>query len=685
MKITEGSGQSVKSALGAVLGPDGVTFRLLAPHATGVELCLFDELADGSESARIGLERESDGRWATHVAGLAAGQFYGYRVDGPYRPSEGHRFNPAKLVMDPRAGAIAGSVTWNEALRDGAMRGAGHLRDARDSAPFQTRSVVVDTAFDWRDDSRPKRLWSETVIYECHVRGLTRLHPQVPEELRGSYLGLASPPVVAHLESLGVTAVELMPVQHFTSERHLMERRLDNYWGYSPLAWFAPHAGYATAGSSARGQQVTEFQTMVRELHRAGLEVILDMVFNHTAEGDETGPTLSLRGVDNDLYYLLDRPDRSRYVDFTGCGNTVHAGHPEVAALILDCLRYWVETMHVDGFRFDLATTLGRENGVFSTRASLLEAIGSDPVLSRVKLIAEPWDIGPGGYRLGSFPPGWAGWNDQFRDTVRSFWRGDPGRRGDLATRIAGSVDLLAGKRRGPLGGINYVACHDGFTLEDLASYDRKHNSANLEDNRDGRDQNFSRNWGVEGPTESAEVLDLRDRAKRNLVATLALSHGVPMLAHGDELGRTQSGNNNAYCQDGSLTWVDWEPDRRGAEFLEFVRRALTLRREISVFGSKRFPGPDDLVWLGSDGRPLGVEEWTDANDRVLGMGWRHSAAGPVLLYMNAGDEAREVRLPVVESNGAWREVLNTAAPESCRVLEGRFELPAHAMVMVKG
>ncbi|MCH7664977.1 MAG: glycogen debranching protein GlgX [Acidobacteria bacterium] len=676
--------------LGAELGAQGVTFRLTAPHATGVELCLFAAAAgnSGRETERIALARDSDGdgdgdgAWTTQVTGLGAGQLYGYRVDGPYRLSEGHRFNPAKLVMDPRAGAIAGQVTWCEALL-----GA----DARDSAPYQARSVVVDTGFDWQGDRPPARSWGETVIYECHVRGLTRLHPEIPEALRGTYLGLASPPVIEHLTNLGVTAVELMPVQHFVSERHLMEQGRANYWGYSPLAWFAPHAGY---GSRDGGRPVTEFQTMVRDLHRAGLEVILDMVFNHTAEGGASGPTLSLRGIDNALYYLLDPEDRSRYVDFTGCGNTVHAAHPQVAELILDCLRYWVEVMHVDGFRFDLATTLGRENGAFSGRASLLEAIGADPILGRVKLIAEPWDLGPGGYQLGSFPAGWSGWNNRFRDTVRSFWRGDPGRRPDLATRIAGSADLLHGKRRGPLGGINYITCHDGFTLEDLVSYERKHNSANLEDNGDGRDDNLSRNWGTEGPSESAETLASRDCAKRNLFATLALSSGVPMLSHGDELGRTQNGNNNAYCQDGPLTWVDWVPARRGEEFCDFVRRVLALRREIGCLGKERFPSRDDVVWFGSNGEPLTEGDWREEGDPVLGTCWLgrrgggdgdRTGADVFLVYMNAGREARSVELPAFEFERRWHERLNTVAPESARVLEIRFELPAHATIVLEG
>ncbi len=675
-----------RSGLGATLEPDGALFRLRAPQATGVELCLFDEPA-GPEIERVRLEPAGGAHWMARVPGVTAGQLYGYRVDGPYRPFEGHRFNPAKLVMDPRAGAIAGTVTWSESVRGGTS-GPDGIRDPSDSAPQVARSVVIAPAFDWRGDRPPERPWGETVIYECHVRGMTMLHPEVPEELRGTYLGLASPAVVEHLLGLGVTAVELMPVQQSASERHLMERGLVNYWGYSPLAWFAPHNGYGSQGAAGRGRQVTEFQTMVRELHRAGLEVILDVVFNHTVEGDESGPTLSLRGIDNWGFYLLERENASRYVDYTGCGNTIDAGSTAVRELIVDCLRYWVETMHVDGFRFDLATTLARENGVVGLRSSLLEAIGRDPVLSTVKLIAEPWDIGPGGYRLGSFPPGWAGWNDRYRDTVRSFWRGDPNRRADLATRIAGSRDLLSAKRRGPLGGINYVTSHDGFTLEDLVSYDGKHNEANLEDNRDGRDGSLSRNWGIEGPTDSAEILALRDRAKRSLMATLAFSFGVPMIGHGDELGRTQGGNNNAYCQDGPVTWVNWETDRRGTEFLDFVRHVLRVRREMGVFGEERFPNAEDLAWFGSDGLPLSEDGWRETEDRVLGVGWRRSESGRWLLYLNGSEEERTVRLPARELGDRWRQLVNTAAPGGSgirrEVPDEDFELPAHALVLLQ-
>lgn len=670
--------------LGASLGPKGVGFRLLAPHATGVELCLFEKEGARPEVARIPLDRDGQGLWTGFVPDLGAGGLYGYRVDGPYRPVEGHRFNPAKLLMDPRAGAVAGSVTWNDALRGG----TADVPDPRDSGPYQARSVVVDTAFDWRGDRPPATPWSDTVIYESHVRGLTRLHPEVPEEWRGTYLGLASPPVIEHLLSLGVTAVELMPVQHFTDERHLMNLGLTNYWGYSPLAWFAPHARYATAVGSgefgAGARQVTEFKTMVQRLHRAGLEVILDMVFNHTAEGDEAGPTLSLRGIDNRLYYVTDPADRSRYVDFTGCGNTIHAGHPEVASLILECLRYWVEVMHVDGFRFDLATTLGRENGIFTSQASLLEAIGADPVLSQTKLIAEPWDVGPGGYQLGSFPSRWSGWNDRFRDATRAFWRGDAGVRGELVTRIAGSRDLLASKRRGPLGGINYVACHDGFTLEDLVSFDDKHNEANLEDNRDGRNGSLSRNWGVEGPTTDEEVLELRVRAKRNLMATLAFSHGVPMLGHGDEFGRSQGGNNNAYCQDGPLSWVDWDLDERGTAFLDFVRRVFAMRREVEVFASERFPNAEDVSWLGSGGGSMSEEEWRDGEGRVLGILWRRAVPRPLLVYVNAGNDVREVRLPEGEAGQVWGEVLNTAEVTRDGFFDGSLELAAYSMIVLR-
>lgn len=662
-----------QDTLGAVPDGNGVAFRLTAPRATAVELCLFagDESDGGREIDRVALSRAGDGTWSTYVTGLGAGQLYGYRVHGPYQPERGHRFNPAKLVMDPRAGAICGAIRWSEALLGS---------NPRDSAPYQARSVVVDPAFDWQGVGPPLRTWGETVIYECHVRGLTKLHPEVPAELRGTYLGLAAPPVIEHLTGLGVTAIELMPVQHFASERHLLETGRENYWGYSPLAWFAPHAGYA---SGAGSRAVEEFQTMVRELHRAGLEVIADMVFNHTAEGGADGATLSLRGIDNELYYLLDANDRSRYVDYTGCGNTVDAAGPEVAGLILDCLRHWVEVLHVDGFRFDLATTLGRENGVFSGRASLLEAICDDPVLGRVKLIAEPWDLGPGGYQLGSFPPGWSGWNDRFRDTVRSYWRGDPGLRAELATRIAGSRDLLSAKRRGPLGGINYVTCHDGFTLEDLVSYEEKHNQANLEDNRDGRDQNLSRNWGMEGPTDSVEILAARDRAKRNLLATLALSTGIPMLSHGDELGRTQHGNNNAYCQDNPTAWVDWDPDRHGVDYRDYVRRLLALRRELGVFGAEAFPGLEDLVWLGSDGERLEEDDWLDSEDPLLGVYWHRPAGRSFLVYMNSGESCRSVSLPGEQPEKRWRLRLDTAAPVSARLFEGAFELAARSAIVL--
>lgn len=666
-------------ALGAVLEGDGVRFRLHAPRATGVELCLFDD-EDGRESDRVPMAADGGGGWTVKVSGIGAGRLYGYRVDGPYRPAEGDRFNPNKLLIDPRAGAVAGSVRWSPAL----SAGDDEAPDERDSAPFQARSVVVDPSFDWGDDRPPARPWSETAIYECHVRGMTRLHPDVPEELRGTYLGLASPPVVEHLLSLGVTAVELMPVQHFTAERHLMEKGLPNYWGYSPVAWFAPHAAYAREQGRAPGAAVAEFQTMVRELHRAGLEVILDVVFNHTAEGGAGGPALSLRGVDNRLYYLTDPSDHSRYVDFTGCGNTVRAGHPEVAKLILDCLRYWVSEMRVDGFRFDLATTLGREDGAFSSRAALFEAIGSDSVLSRVKLIAEPWDLGPGGYRLGAFPPGWSEWNDRFRDAARSFWRGDPGRRAALATRIAGSRDAFAAKRRGPLGGIHYVACHDGFTLADLVAYERKHNLDNLEDNRDGRDENLSRNWGIEGPTDSPEILEARDRARRNLMATLALSRGVPMLAHGDELGRTQRGNNNAYCHDGPLTWVDWSLEDRDERFLRFTRRLLALRRELGGLESESFPSAEDLVWLGSDGRPLSDEARAHADDRLLGALGRGGGGRRWLLYANAAEDSRQVALPGGEKVAAWLEVLNTASPEGRRRIERTLDIEPFSMVVLR-
>ncbi len=552
------------SALGVTVVAGGLRARVRSDGAERVWLCLFDGPGSG-EVERLALERRPGGVWEGTIEGLGAGQVYGLRADGPYAPARGHRFDPAKLLVDPYARAVVGNVSWDPALD----------RRGVDSAAVAPRAVVAEPGFDWRGDRNPRTPWSETVIYEAHVKGLTRLHPELPEDERGTYLGLGHPAVIEHLRALGVTAVELMPVQQSFSERHLVERGLTNYWGYNPVAFFAPHAGYA-----AGGDPVAEFREMVRRLHAAGLEVILDLVFNHTAEGGAEGPTLSFKGLDNSLYYRLDPRNPARYVNHSGCGNTLDFGRPRVVELVLDCLRYWVEEMHVDGFRFDLATTLGRgRNGRFDPRAPFFEAVAAEPALAPVKLIAEPWDLGPGGYQLGGFPRGWREWNDRFRDTVRAYWLGDTSVEGELAARLDGSPDLFPAARGRGQASINYVTSHDGFTLEDLVSYERKHNELNGEQNRDGPPGELSCNWGVEGPSEDPEIVEPRRRAQRGMLAALALARGVPMISHGDELGRTQQGNNNAYCQDNPLSWVDWAAPPADGGHAALLQRLLRFRK----------------------------------------------------------------------------------------------------------
>jgi isoamylase len=529
--------------LGAHVDGDGVRFAVFSSVADAVEVCVFD---DRGRETRHALEADDRDVWQGHVAGAGHGTRYGFRVHGPWDPASGLRCNPAKLLLDPYARAIEGAVEWNPAV---------YGDNAADSAPFVPRSVVGAEPFDWADDRPPATALVDSIIHELHVKGFTRLHPEVPEPLRGSYAGLAHPAAIGHLQRLGVTAVELLPVHQFVHDAALVAHGLRNYWGYQSIGYFAPHNEYA-----ASGDPVGEFKTMVRALHAAGLEVILDVVFNHTAEGDEHGPTLCFRGLDNPAYYRL-ADDRSRYVDDTGVGNTLDTHRPAALRLVMDALRYWVTEMHVDGFRFDLAASLGRATSDFDPFSAFLDAVGQDPVLSQVKLIAEPWDIGQGGYELGDFPPGWSEWNGRYRDTVRDFWRGTPGTLADFATRLTGSADLY-GRTRRPTASINLVTVHDGFTLTDLVSYDAKHNEANGEDNRDGNDDNRSWNRGAEGPTDDPSVLELRARQRRNLLATLLLSEGIPLLLGGDELGRTQRGNNNAYCQDNAISWIDWAGGR---------------------------------------------------------------------------------------------------------------------------
>ena len=658
--------------LGATWTGRGTNFVVFSAHATRIELCLFD--ATGRvETARLELPARTGNSWHGFLpAGFGGpGTLYGYRVHGPYQPADGHRFNPAKLLVDPCATALAGDLVWHPAL-NGAESGNDWIADGEDSAPYVPKARVVDTAFDWDKARAPSVPWRDTIIYELHVKGYTQLHPDVPEQHRGKYLGLAHPAVLDYLKRLGVTTVELMPCQAFVSERFLVERGLANYWGYNPIAWYAPDARYAVS------DPVAEFKTMVKALHAAGLEVILDVVFNHTAEGNETGPTLSLRGFDNLEYYRLFPHNRAHYKNFTGCGNTVSFDHPDVRALVLDCLRYWVTEMRVDGFRFDLAPVVGRDASGYSGSAPFFAALRSDPVLAYVKMIAEPWDVGPGGYQLGHFPPGWSEWNDRYRDTVRAFWRGDRALIGGLAERLAGSSDLFRHHSRKPTASINFVAAHDGFTLHDLVSYNERHNEANQEGGADGHDHNLSWNCGVEGPTDDPAILELRRRQTRNLLATLFLSQGVPMLLAGDEMARSQSGNNNAYCQDNELTWLDWSLVDRNADLVDFVRQLadlrrsrLWLRRDTFLKGTRRTVGARDVVWLHPAGREMSEADWQDASLGCLAVQMsgaaysRATAEGDLLVILNVLDEPVDMHLPQASLGLGWHVVIDTAAATS--------------------
>ena len=667
--------------LGANWDGLGVNFALFSEHATNVELCLFDAPDATRETTRLPLPERTDHVWHGYLPDIRPGQLYGYRVSGPYDPSSGHRFNPAKLLLDPYAKQIGRTLRWNDALLG--YRAAGTdgepVPDARDSAPFAPLAAVQDPGFGWDSDRPPRIPWHETVIYEIHVKGFTARHPEVPAHLRGTYLGLASEAAIRHFLELGATAIELLPVHHSASEPRLLERGVTNYWGYNTLAYFAPDARYATSPDSA----VADFKTMVRALHDAGLEVILDVVYNHTAESCRRGPTLSLRGIDNRSYYRLDPHDPAAYLDFTGCGNTLNATHPRVLQLIMDSLRYWVLDMHVDGFRFDLASALAREAYEVDKLGSFFDVIRQDPVLSRVKLIAEPWDLGADGYQVGNFPVGWTEWNARYRDTVRRFWRGDDGQAADLATRLAGSSDLYEADGRRPHASINFVTAHDGFTLEDLVSYDEKHNEANGEANRDGSDDNLSWNCGVEGATDDPGIARLRARQKRNLMATLLLSQGVPMICGGDEIGRTQQGNNNAYCQDNETSWFDWDPASADREFLALVRAAIDVRRRHPALRRRRFlrqrrgPGAADVIWLDPRGQEMTDAAWNVAFVKCLGMRLAGAALDetddrgrPVvddtlLILLNAHDDAVRFTLPVAERRERWLLVFDTAQPDA--------------------
>ena len=658
----------------------GTNFAVFSAHATRVELCLFDS-SGRRETARLALPSRTGDLWHGFLPARfgGPGTLYGYRVHGPYQPADGHRFNPAKLLVDPCALALEGGLDWHPSLK-GAEADNDWIADDTDSATHVPKSRVVDTAFDWGGVRAPSVPWRDTMIYELHVKGFTQRHPGVPEHLRGKYLGLAQPVVIDYLKKLGVTTIELMPCQAFVSEEFLVKRGFSNYWGYNPLAWFAPDARYAVH------EPVAEFKTMVRALHDAGLEVVLDVVFNHTAEGNENGPTLSLRGFDNLVYYRLFPHNRAHYKNFTGCGNTVSFDHPEVRALVIDCLRYWTTEMRVDGFRFDLAPAVGRDASGFSGNAPFFSALHSDPTLAYVKLIAEPWDVGPGGYQLGHFPAGWSEWNDRYRDTVRAFWRGDDALLGTFAERFAGSSDLFRHHARKPTASINFVTSHDGFTLHDLVSYNERRNEANLENSNDGHRHNLSWNCGVEGPTDDPVVLETRGRQMRNLLATLFLSQGVPMLLAGDEMGHSQGGNNNAYCQDNELTWLDWSLAETNADLVQFVR-ALTdlrrsrlwLRRDTFLKGTRRTAAARDVTWLHPAGHEMTEADWNDGSLRCLAVqmsGAAYSRAaleGDLLIVFNSGTAAVEMPLPHASLGMDWRVVVDTAervVPEAPRLLQ---------------
>jgi len=652
---------------GATWDGAGVNFALFSANATKVELCLFD-VHGRRETDRIALPEFTHEVWHGYLPDIRPGQLYGYRVHGPYDPAGGHRFNPHKLLIDPYAKALFGEIRWHDACfgyRIGSSRG-DLSPDRRDSAFVIPKCVVVDPAATWGDDRPPRRRWSETIIYEAHVKGMTALREDIPERVRGTFAGLADPRVIDHLVDLGVTAVELMPVQAFFDDRYLVEKKLTNYWGYNTVNYFSLASRYLSPDAGPN-----EFKVMVRRLHEAGIEVILDVVYNHTAEGNHLGPTLSFRGIDNASYYQLAE-DRRYYFDATGCGNTVNLRHPRVLQMVMDSLRYWVEELHVDGFRFDLASSLGREHDQFVPNAVFFDAVRQDPVLQRVKLIAEPWDVGPNGYQLGHFPPGWAEWNGRYRDDMRSFWKGDDGLLPAFASGALASADLFEHQGRKTWASVNFVTAHDGFTLADLWAYNHKHNEANLEDNRDGHDDNRSWNCGVEGPTDDPDVLDLRDRLRRSTMATLLLSQGTPMLLMGDEVGRTQNGNNNAYCQDNEIAWLKWDDvDDRNRTFLAFVHRLIEIRNRYRVLRWRNFlhgrdvegHGKRDVVWYRPDGVEMDGESWSDGRAKVVGLLLRHLRER-LLVIVNAYHDAMAFKLPQGEPGETWSVVVDTATGE---------------------
>ena len=689
--------------LGATWDDIGVNFALFSEHATGVDLCLFREEGDVAEAATIHLSERTDQVWHCYLPDARPGQYYGYRAHGPYAPELGQRFNAAKLLIDPYAKAITGAIKWSNDLF---AYKVGPTLDDREPDPDNSaggvpKSVVIDSAFTWGDDGPLHVPYNRTIIYECHVKGMTMRHPDVPPELRGTYLGLCSDPMLEYFQSLGVTALELLPVHQFVVDRHLAERGLTNYWGYNTIGFFAPDVRYATRGL---GNQVYEFKTMVKTLHAAGLEVILDVVYNHTGEGNHLGPTLSMKGIDNAAYYRIEPENPRFYTDFTGTGNSLNMQHPRTIQLVMDSLRYWVDEMHVDGFRFDLAPVLAREQYDVDKLSAFFDIMHQDPTLAKVKLIAEPWDVGPGGYQVGNFPVRWTEWNGKYRDAVRKFWRGEPGQVPEMASRLAGSSDIFSGSDRGVYASINFITAHDGYTLRDLVSYEQKHNEANGESNQDGSNDNLSRNCGVEGETADSTVIAMRYRLMRSFLATLAFSQGVPMLAHGDELARTQGGNNNAYAQDNEITWVSWDLDDEQKGLLVFARKVLALRQAHPVLRRRHFfrgtpvAGSDqkDVAWIRSDGNELSDVDWRSADSHTFGMlidgaatdevdERGHAVCGDtLLLLMNAGETPTSFTLPSLSGENIWVIMVDTARDDMPVVREGAVTVEAHGVMLLR-
>jgi isoamylase len=694
--------------LGATWDGEGVNFALFAEGARQVELCLFDAEDPARQLACLAFRDHTGHIWHGYVPGIGPGQLYGYRVHGEYAPERGLRFNPAKLLLDPYARAVQGKVDWSAPVFGYPL---GHpdqdlVRDDGDSAPGMPKGRVVGSSFDWQGDRPPRTPWHRTVIYEVHVKGFTMRHPEVPEELRGTYAGFACDPMIRHLKDLGVTAVELLPVHTFVDDNYLLEKGLSNYWGYSTLNFFAPDVRYAS-GTEGR-DEIDEFREMVRRLHAAGIEVILDVVYNHTAEGNHLGPTLSFKGIDNPTYYRLVADDPRYYMDYTGTGNSINARSPEVLKLIMDSLRYWVTEMHVDGFRFDLASTLAREKHDVDRLGSFFDVIHQDPILSEVKLIAEPWDIGEGGYQVGNFPVLWAEWNGKYRDALRSYWRGDEGTMAELGYRLTGSSDLYGDDGRHPYASINFITAHDGFTLNDLVSYDEKHNEENGEDGRDGHDHNISWNHGAEGETDDPEIVTLRERQKRNFLASMILSQGIPMILAGDEIGRTQGGNNNAYCQDNEISWIDWDLEPKDEALLAFVRRVIEIRhahpnlRRRKFFRGRPIHGTQirDIMWFGPDGEEMAEQAWSADWVRTLGMRLAGEAVGEIdadgdpvrdetfLFLFNAHGEPVPFTLPNRGSQARWEVMFDTAAEDPIAGgdsydPDATYELAARSMALL--